>query len=137
MEYIKCGSCCCFKSIEEIGCRKSGIVYKCCKRCRTKNKADDKDDKKVPELNEDGSFKIKGVEYEVKRKYLDKDMAMKLMPNFGKRYENIEDMPDENEVIPKECYKYELGTKMTPEMMDKMGIRITSADDEDNNIYPN
>ena len=36
MEYKKCGSCGCFKSIEDIGCRKSGIVYKCCKKCRNK-----------------------------------------------------------------------------------------------------
>ena len=54
MEYKKCGSCGCFKSIEEIGCRKSGIVYKCCKRCRNKEKNEpETDNKKDPELEED------------------------------------------------------------------------------------
>ena len=141
MDYKKCGSCGCFKSIEEIGCRKSGITYKCCKKCRNKNINSTEIEintdigiKKDPELKEDGIVKIKDIEYEVKGKILDRDRARELIPNF----DNLKDMPDENVVIPDECFKYVLGAKkvVTPEMMEKLGIRITSADDEDNNIYP-
>jgi len=138
MDYKKCGSCGCFKSIEELGCRKSGLVYKCCKRCRNKEikKTDEPDVKKEPELKEDGIVKIKDIEYDIKTKILDKEMARKLIPDFDKKYVNLEDMPDENVVIPDECFKYVLGAKMNTEMMEKLGIRITTADEEDNNIYP-
>ena len=52
MNYIKCGSCNCYKSIDYFGCRKSGLPYKCCSKCRSKkpisiNKADEIDDKKI------------------------------------------------------------------------------------------
>jgi len=134
MDYKKCGSCGCFKSIEEIGCRKSGLVYKCCKRCRNKEtkKADEPDNNK----DEPNTIKIRGTEYEVKSKILDKKMARKLIPEYGTRYEDIEDIPDENVVIPDNCFKYVLGAKMDNKMMEDLGFRITSADDEDNNIYP-
>ena len=52
MNYIKCGSCNCYKSIDYFGCRKSGLPYKCCNKCRSKKpkstiKADDTDTKKI------------------------------------------------------------------------------------------
>lgn len=52
MEYIKCGSCKCYYTIEDIGCRKSGIPYKCCNRCRNKkpkvkNEVDETDNKLI------------------------------------------------------------------------------------------
>jgi len=87
-------------------------------------------------LKEDGIVKIKDIEYDIKTKILDKEMARKLIPDFDKKYVNLEDMPDENVVIPDECFKYVLGAKMNTEMMEKLGIRITTADEEDNNIYP-
>jgi len=53
-EYLKCGSCGCFKTIEEIGCRKSGLIYKCCNRCRNKEvkKADEPDNKNTININD-------------------------------------------------------------------------------------
>jgi len=52
MNYIKCGSCNCYKSIDYFGCRKSGLPYKCCNKCRSKKpksiiKADEIDTKKM------------------------------------------------------------------------------------------
>ena len=137
MEYKKCPNCKCFKKIDEYGKKKSGMNYKSCNSCISKyhlktKKADEPDDNK----EEPKTINIKGIEYEVKSKILDKEMARKLIPDFHTRYEDIEDIPDENVVIPDNCFKYVLGAKMDDKMMEDLGFRITSADDEDNNIYP-
>ena len=132
----KCPICKCYIKNPEL--KSSGEPYKSCKRCRDiqrknrVNKADEPDDNK----EEPKTIKIKGIDYEVKGKILDKEMARKVIPDFHKRYEDIEDIPDENVVIPDNCFKYVLGAKMDDKMMEDLGFRITSADDEDNNIYP-
>jgi hypothetical protein len=134
----KCKAC--LSYISEVEFKSSGEPYKSCKRCREtqkavyskKTKKDEPDDNK----EEPKTIKIKGIDYEVKGKILDKEMARKVIPDFHKRYEDIEDIPDENVVIPDNCFKYVLGAKMDDKMMEDLGFRITSADDEDNNIYP-
>ena len=134
----KCPICKCY--IQEQETKSSGEPYKSCKRCReTQKVVYSKKNKKADEPDEKDEYdtiNIKGIEYKVKSKILDKDMARKLIPDFDTRYENIEDIPDENVVIPDNCFKYVLGAKMDDKMMENLGIRITSADDEDNNIYP-
>jgi len=144
----KCPICKCY--IQEQETKSSGEPYKSCKRCREiqkkqrakkadepeTKKEDEPDVKKEPEMKEDGIVNIKGIEYDVKSKILDRKMAKKLIPDFDTKYDNLEDMPDENIVIPDECFKYVIGAKMNTEMMEKLGFRITTADEEDNNIYP-
>ena len=108
MEYKKCSNCKCYRDYTQFEKRKNGEIFKTCCKCRIK-KADvpfDIEIKKEPELKEGGIVKIKGIEYEIKAKILDKELAKKLVPELkedGKKYANIEDMPDENIVIPYEC----------------------------------
>jgi DNA-directed RNA polymerase subunit M/transcription elongation factor TFIIS len=135
----KCPRCKCYWKPDETDIKTSGLLAKTCKKCRISQKkeksiikADEPDDNK----EEPKTIKIKGIDYEVKGKILDKEMARKVIPDFHKRYEDIEDIPDENVVIPDNCFKYVLGAKMDDKMMEDLGFRITSADDEDNNIYP-
>ena len=139
----KCPRCKCYWKPDDTDIKTSGLVAKTCKKCRISQKkekeiikADEPDVKKEPELKEDGIVNIKGIEYDVKSKILDKKMARKLIPDFDTKYVNLEDLPNENVVIPDECFKYVIGAKMNTEMMEKLGIRITTADEEDNNIYP-
>lgn len=133
----KCKSCDTYISVVEL--KSSGEPFKSCKKCRElrKNIYKKKSIKKAdePDIKKEGKLIINDDMYEIKRKVIDTELAKKLIPSFGVKYESLEDMPDENEVIPDNCFKYVIGAKMTPEMMEKMGIRITKGDDEDNNIY--
>jgi hypothetical protein len=120
----------CHTYISEVELKSSGEPYKTCKRCRATQKNNYKNKMKSDAnvVKKEEINKLTDDMYEVKMKIIDEELAKKLVPEYGKKYNNIDDIPDENIVIPDNCFKYVIGAKMTPEMM--------VSEDEDNNIYP-
>ena len=141
MEYIKCGSCKCYYTIEDIGRRKSGISYKCCKKCRNKLKDDtepETDNKKpvnnIIYDNMPDKMIVEGEEYVLTKKTINKTRRDEyMMSKYGELNPDI----NENIVYPNNLssFTYTSPLKMTEEQMEKMGIKIRS--DLDNNISVN
>ena len=100
MDYKKCGSCNCYKKIDCFGCRKSGIPYKCCNKCRnpvkkTSNKEDDnnKEDEIKADEKDMGYFENKKIVKITKVLPNDLKKCFKcrgLFAPIGKAYESVE-----------------------------------------------
>ena len=137
MEHIKCGSCKCYYTIEDIGCRKSGIPYKCCKKCRNKLKDDTEPDTAVNNIIYDkmpDKMIVEGEEYVLTKKTINKARRDEyMMSKYGELNPDI----NENIIYPNNLssFTYTSPLKMTEEQMEKMGIKIRS--DLDNNISVN
>ena len=100
MEYVRCSSCNCFKNIEEIGCRKSGIVYKCCKSCRSKKVKTFKNPIKADEFEE-----IEEIE--------------EIELNTNKRSKDLKKCPDCDKIWKTDDGIWEIGTPWDSDIYEK------------------
>ena len=103
----------CDTYITEVELKSSGEPYKTCKKCRErKNKStikeDENDDEKISiDKADETNLKINGVIYEIKRKVIDKELAIKFISDY-----NIKNgMENENVEIPEYCFNYVIGMK--------------------------